>query len=71
MTGRDLPDPDGSCWSCRHQSLGGTTFLGRCLWFKFKGDPPKDIPPTVVDRGCKFWVHGRPSLTTTQKETNA
>jgi hypothetical protein len=45
-----------SCWVCRYQDLEGETFLGRCTWFPHHGKgPAKDIPPEVVDKGCKFF----------------
>lgn len=44
------------CWLCRYQDLDGETFLGRCTWFPRHGKgPPKEIPPEVVDKGCKFF----------------
>ena len=44
-----------SCFDCKYQKLGGYTFLGLCMWFEIvKQQPPKEIPSTVVDVGCKF-----------------
>jgi hypothetical protein len=40
-----------NCWDCGLNKLGGMTLLGKCMWF----DEPKEIPPHVVDKGCKFW----------------
>ena len=42
---------DRSCWECLHNKIGGNTFLGRCQERNLK-----DIPPYVVDKGCKRWV---------------
>jgi hypothetical protein len=51
-----------SCWVCRYQDLEGETFLGRCTWFpRHDKGPAKDIPPNVVDVGCKFFDR-RPEL---------
>jgi len=45
-----------SCWTCRHQRIAGAeTFLGKCGYFEKLGQPVKDIPPNVVDIGCKHW----------------
>lgn len=47
---------DDSCWECQHQKIGGyDTFLGRCR-YPAKNNPGRDkqIPPEVVDKGCKF-----------------
>lgn len=46
-----------SCWDCGYQQLANETFLGRCTWFsKHKKEKDKDIPPEVVDVGCKHFV---------------
>jgi hypothetical protein len=46
-----------NCWNCKYQeNNSGDTFLGRCGWFRLKGQDSKDIPPERVDCGCKFWV---------------
>lgn len=45
------------CWGCRFQTLGGhLTFLGWCVWFEARGQERKQIPPSVVDVGCRFWA---------------
>jgi hypothetical protein len=47
-----------SCWSCIYQQIAGDTFLGKCTWFsKHKRERDKEIPPEVVDVGCKHFVH--------------
>jgi hypothetical protein len=47
----------GNCWDCTYQQIGGETFLGKCTWFsKHKREKDKDIPPEVVDAGCKHFV---------------
>jgi hypothetical protein len=43
------------CWVCAYQQIGGGSFLGVCRWFEEHGQPKKEIPPTVVDVGCKWW----------------
>ncbi len=49
-----------SCWDCIYQQIGGDTFLGKCTWFsKHKQEPDKDIPPNVVDIGCKQFTQRR------------
>jgi hypothetical protein len=45
-----------NCWTCDWQRLGGSTFLGWCLWFEAAGHPKKEIPASVVDVGCKKWT---------------
>ena len=45
------------CWACAFQNIATSTFfLGVCTWFEQnKKGQNKDIPPTVVDEGCKHW----------------
>lgn len=46
-----------SCWDCGYQQIAGDTFLGRCTWFsKHKQEKDKEIPPNVIDVGCKHFV---------------
>jgi len=42
-----------NCWSCKYQKIGGATLLGVCSWFAANGRDNKDIPPHIVDIGCK------------------
>lgn len=44
-----------SCWNCAYQQIGGKTFLGICTFFATRGKDNKEIPPAVVDVGCKHW----------------
>ena len=44
------------CWTCRYQQRGGITLLGYCLYFEDIGEEKKEIPPNVVDNGCKLYV---------------
>lgn len=44
-----------NCWTCADHKIGGMTFLGACLWFVAQGKEAKEIPPHVVDKGCKHW----------------
>lgn len=45
-----------SCWNCEYRRDIEGTFLGVCTWFEVnsKGQN-KDIPPPLVDKGCKHW----------------
>tara|TARA_Y100001963_G_C6724340_1_gene420686 strand:+ start:406 stop:594 length:189 start_codon:yes stop_codon:yes gene_type:complete len=43
------------CWTCKYQQRGGITLLGYCLYFEVKAEGKQEIPPTVVDVGCKFY----------------
>jgi len=46
-----------TCWDCKYQQIAGDTFLGKCTWFsEHKREKNKDIPPEVVDIGCKHFV---------------
>lgn len=45
-----------SGWICRYQKIGGPTFQGVCTYFATVGKPNKDIPPGLVDAGCKYWA---------------
>ena len=40
-----------NCWNCALHKKGGINLLGKCSWFK----KPKEVPPNVVDKGCKQW----------------
>lgn len=45
-----------SCWECDYQRIGGDTFLGICTYFsRERGKEDKEIPPHVVDAGCKLF----------------
>ena len=49
-------DKDKSCWNCKYQDVTTPVFLGTCTWFsKHKKGKDKDIPPEVVDEGCKLF----------------
>jgi hypothetical protein len=46
-----------SCWNCKFNDLSGNTFLGICTWFaKHEKGQNKEIPPEVVDVGCKYFT---------------
>jgi len=46
-----------NCRDCSYRQLANEKFLGRCTWFpKHKKEKDKDIPPEVVDVGCKHFV---------------
>jgi hypothetical protein len=51
---------DRSCWTCGYCQHGGMTFLGICKYFETIGKPAKDIPPSVVDVGCRYWKKREP-----------
>ena len=44
-----------NCWDCGLNKLGGNTFFGYCLYWEQLGKEKKEIPPDIVDKGCKFW----------------
>lgn len=45
-----------ACWDCKFRRDFENTFLGICTWFELHGKGPnKDIPPVLVDKGCKQW----------------
>lgn len=46
---------DRSCWTCLFHHLGGINAIGACHWFLTKGEPPKELIATIVDRGCGCW----------------
>lgn len=46
-----------SCWNCGYQQIGCDTFLGKCTWFsKHNHERDKDIPPNIIDIGCKHFI---------------
>ena len=51
----DAKDNARTCWDCRFQQVGGNAFLGMCTYFKTLGKENREIPASVVDKGCKFW----------------
>ena len=40
-----------NCWDCGLRKKGGINAFGVCMWW----DKPKEIPSSIVDKGCKFW----------------
>ena len=40
-----------NCWNCAKHKKGGVNAFGLCMWW----DQHKEIPPEIVDIGCKFW----------------
>ncbi len=44
-----------NCWGCRFHQAGDASLFGMCLYFARLGRPPREIPSTVVDVGCKFF----------------
>ncbi len=59
-----MTDQGRNCWDCDYQQIGGETFLGMCTYFSAIGKPNKEIPPQIVDEGCKHW---RPKETADNK----
>jgi hypothetical protein len=37
-----------NCWDCGLNKSGG---IPLCSWF----NEPKEVPPHIIDKGCKFW----------------
>ncbi len=49
-------DAGTACWDCYFRRDFENTFLGICTWFEAHGKGPnKDIPPALVEKGCKHW----------------
>lgn len=45
-----------ACWDCGFRRDFENTFLGICTWFEVHGKGSnKDIPPALVEKGCKYW----------------
>ena len=44
------------CWTCQYQNIPENSFLGECTYFINKGQKSKDIPPHIVDKGCKYYI---------------
>ena len=40
-----------NCWDCALRKKGGINAFGLCTWW----NEPKEIPSSIVDKGCKFW----------------
>jgi hypothetical protein len=52
-----LQSKNNNCWNCTYHKKGGINLLGKCnWWFLYKRQEPKEIPNTIIDKGCKFWV---------------
>jgi hypothetical protein len=59
-----------SCWNCDYQQIAGNTFLGKCTFFsKHRRKEDKEIPPKVVDVGCKHFVQREMSLNKKRHDT--
>ena len=43
------------CWTCYYQHMPQDSFLGQCSYFVKKGLQLKEIPPHIVDVGCKHY----------------
>ena len=50
-----MPETIKECWTCKYHKIGGDTFLGFCSYFETLNKEKKEIPPDIVDTGCKFW----------------
>jgi len=48
------------CWDCVFHKGAGQTLLGYCHYFEQVNRPPKEIPPRMVDLGCRFKKQGEP-----------
>ena len=49
-------EPVTACWDCECRRDFGNSFLGICTWFEIHGKGSnKDIPPALVEKGCKHW----------------
>jgi hypothetical protein len=48
---------DKNCWSCAHHDINSQqTLIGNCTKITRNNvDGCKEIPPHIVDSGCKFW----------------
>ena len=45
-----------NCWNCIYHKAGGINLFGKCnWWFLYKNQDPKEIPNTIIDKGCRFW----------------
>ena len=51
----EAPDKLMDCWTCKYQQKGGMTLLGFCKYWEEIGEEKKEIPPHIVDRGCKYY----------------
>lgn len=51
-------DPNANCWDCQFNDLvPKDTFFGICTWFeKHAKGLNKEIPPEIVDKGCKQFL---------------
>ena len=45
-----------TCWTCQYHQAGGQNLLGNCKYFEILGEAKKEVPPTVVDKGCRKYV---------------
>ena len=44
---------DRSCWGCMYHQAGGLKFLGYCKYFETRSEEKKEVPPHVIDNGCR------------------
>ena len=45
-----------NCWNCAYKKNKQISLFGVCLYFLHIGKEAKDIPETVVDKGCEYFV---------------
>ena len=49
-----------NCWNCDHHQKSGATLLGFCRWFVvMRKGGAREIPPSVIDKGCQFFERKR------------
>lgn len=44
------------CWDCGYRQNKQLSLFGMCTYFELLGMELKEIPPEVVDKGCKNWA---------------
>ena len=71
--GEPKNSPSPQCWLCVYQQKGGITLLGFCLYFLHLNQKKKEIPPEIVDKGCRYYFYkenSHPLFIQTLKEFN-
>jgi len=59
-----------TCWTCQYHQAGGQNLLGNCKYFEILGEAKKDVPPKIVDVGCRFYEESNDFVKYLIKKTN-
>ncbi len=65
-----MKNKEKSCWNCLYHAPAGINLLGMCKYFEKSGENKKDVPPKIVDVGCRFYEESNDFIKYLIKKTN-